>query len=734
VTAGPAETPARPPQRRLHASLSAQIVAGLLLGVAVGLFLGEPAAALQPLADIFIRLIQMTVLPYLVVTLVVGLGELEPAQARRLGAYGLGAMLLVAATAIAVVGAMPLAFPAQENAFFFSHALVEPRQALGLIDVYVPSNPFNALANSIIPAVVLFSSAIGLALIGLDSKRGLLVSLRTLEKAIVRITNFVIRATPFGVFAIAAVTAGTMDVATLQRLEAYFLSFIVASLLLCFVLLPMLVALFTPFGYRQVVGIARDALLTAFVAQSVFIVLPMLVERIEDQLERQGMKTPEAVATVRVLVPMAFIVPNAGRLLTLLFVPYGAWLAGAPLQLAEYGSLFGAGFFAYFAKAQLALPFLLDLVGVPHDFFQLYIPTTIVTGKFDSAVAAMSLVVVALLGAAACSGRLRLTPARALTAVAAGAVALAATVGASRLLLAATIDTAYRKSEVLTGMHLQRAPAIAWVVRDGGVEPDASPLPALERIRTRGSLRVGYVPDRLPFAFVNARGELVGLDVELAGRLAEDLGVATIEFVPARRSTLAQLIAERRVDAVMNFPYLRSVLNAAQLSTPYFDADIGFVVRDARRHDFTTMEAIRRLGRLTLGLPVRDTSIEAALRGYLRGIDVRFEDLGSPHEFVAGWRDDVDAFVTLAASGAAWSLLYPQYSVVVPQPRPAPLPIAIGMRHEDRDLHAFVENWLVVERSTGALQSAYDYWVLGKGAESTGRRWSIMRDVLGWGS
>jgi len=727
VSAG--QTPA---PRATRFSLSTQIVIGLALGIAVGLFFGEPAAVLQPLADIYIRLIQMTVLPYLVVTLVVGLGELEPAQARRLGVYGLGAMLLVAALALAVIGVMPLALPAQQNAFFFSHALVEPRQSLGLIDVYVPSNPFNALANSIIPAVVLFSSAVGLALIGLENRQGLLAGLRTLEKAIVRITNFVIRTTPFGVFAIAAVTAGTMDIATLQRLEAYFICFIVASLLLGFVILPLLVTALTPFTYRQVIGVAKDALLTAFVAQSVFIVLPILVERIEALLEEHGLRTPETISTVRVLVPMAFIVPNAGRLLTLLFVLYGAWLAGSPLQPGDYGTLFVSGFFAYFAKAQVALPFLMDLVGVPHDFFQLYIPTTIVTGKFDSMVSAMSLVVVALCGAAACAGRFRLPPARGLLLAGAVAAILAAAVFSTRLLLAWTIDTTYRKAELLTSMQLQRGP-ISAIVHHDGVEPDISQLPALERIRARGSLRVGYVPDRLPFTFFNARDELVGMDVELAGRLAEDIGVSTVEFVPARRSTLAQLLAERRVDAVMSFAYLRGTLSAARLSAPYFDADVGFVVKDARRHDFATLDSMRRLGKLTLGLPVREASIELGLREYLKGIDVRFEDLGSPHEFVVGWRDDVDAFVTLAASGAAWSLLYPAYSVVVPQPRPAALPVAIGMRQDDRDLHAFVDNWLVVERSSGSLQHAYDYWVLGKGAEGGGRRWSVMRNVLGWG-
>ncbi len=719
-------------RRNRQLSLSTQILIGLALGLAVGLFFGEPAAVLQPLADIYIRLIQMTVLPYLVVTLVVGLGELEPEQARRLGLYGLSAMLIVAASAMVVVGAMPFAFPPQQNAFFFSHSLVEPRQPLGLIDVYVPSNPFNALANSIIPAVVLFSSAVGLALIGLENKQSLLAGLRTLEGAIVRITNFVIRTTPFGVFAIAAVTAGTMDIGTLQRLEAYFAVFIVASLLLGFVILPMIVMILTPFSYRQVVGVAKDALLTAFIAQSVFIVLPILVERIEALLERQGMRTPETVSTVRVLVPISFIVPNAGRLLTLLFVPYGAWLAGSGLAPADYAGLFGAGFFAYFAKAQVALPFLMDLVGVPHDMFQLYIPTTIITGKFDSMVATMSLIVVALCGAAASAGYLRLTLVRMLVLAGVAAVVLLIAVGATRLLLASTIDTTYRKDKVLTGMHLRRS-SVPVVVHDDIVEPDESRLSALERIRARGALRVGYVPDRLPFSFINARQELVGLDVELAGRLAEDIGVGSVEFVPARHSTLAQLLVERRVDLVMNVPYLRGTLPIMVFSTPYLNADVGFVVKDARRHDFATVDSIRKLGTVTLGIPVRERSLEAGLREYLKGTEVRFEDLGSPYEFLAGWREDIDAFVTLAASGASWSLLYPNYSVVVPQPPPAALPLAVGMRQDDRDLHAFVDNWLVVERAGGTLQQAFDYWVLGKGAEPTGRRWSVMHDVLGWG-
>jgi len=72
--------------RRVHGLLIADVGVdkGIALGIAVGLFFGEPASMLQPLADIYIRLMQVTVLPYLVMSLVVGFGQLEARQARRL--------------------------------------------------------------------------------------------------------------------------------------------------------------------------------------------------------------------------------------------------------------------------------------------------------------------------------------------------------------------------------------------------------------------------------------------------------------------------------------------------------------------------------------------------------------------------------------------------------------------------------------------------------------------------
>ena len=58
-------------------SLTARILIGLAVGIAIGVFFGERAQYLQGAADAFIGLLQMTVLPYLFVALVLGLGLLS---------------------------------------------------------------------------------------------------------------------------------------------------------------------------------------------------------------------------------------------------------------------------------------------------------------------------------------------------------------------------------------------------------------------------------------------------------------------------------------------------------------------------------------------------------------------------------------------------------------------------------------------------------------------------------
>jgi len=628
----------------------------------------------------------------------------------------------------------PLSFPDFDSASFFSHSLVEPRQALSLTDIYFTSNPFASLSQNVVPAVVLFSCLIGVGLIGLEDRERLLAPLRTWNKAIVRITGFVIELTPYGVFAIGAVTAGTMEPETLNRLAVYFIAFAAASLLLAFLILPLLVTAVTPFRYREVAGIARDALLTAFVTQSAFIVLPILVERSKQLMERHGLLDENADSAADVLIPVMFNFPNAGKLLTLLFVPFAAWLAGAPLAGGDFSSLLSAGIPSYFAKAQIALPFLLDLFGLPQDLFQLYIPTTIITGKFDSMVTAMNLLVFALLGAASLGGFLVFQRGRLLRSALGIVGGTALAVVLLRLLLPLVVETEYHFDETVRQMHRSTLAADTVVYRDARPEapPDDAAGDVLERILARGTLRIGYDPNNLPMSFFNADGQLVGFDVELAEQMAGALQLRA-EFVPVTWPEVPRLLDEGIIDVMPGMWYRPYWFKSLQLTEPYFTATVGLAVRDERRHDFDRVDKIRALRGLKIGVPLDTAQLEYVMRRYFDGSDAEFVRIEVWKPFFEGAHPEVDAFLMPAEHASGWSLLHPDFTVVVPQPDPIQVPTAFGVAMGADGLQHLLDEWVIYASNAGIIRQGYDYWVTGQGARSSEPRWSILRNVLEWG-
>src|SRR5262249_10661678 len=132
------------------------VFSGLLLGVACGLFFGELVRPLEFVANAFIRLLQMAVLPYIVFSLTAAVARRSLREARFLAGVGSGLLAALWALALAVTVAMPLAFPESGRAGFFSTTLVAPHEDFDLVTLYIPENPFRSLADNVVPAVVIF--------------------------------------------------------------------------------------------------------------------------------------------------------------------------------------------------------------------------------------------------------------------------------------------------------------------------------------------------------------------------------------------------------------------------------------------------------------------------------------------------------------------------------------------------------------------------------------------------
>ena len=131
-----------------------QILLGLVLGVALGLFFGEDVGWLSVAGEVYIGLLQMTVLPYIMLSLIANLGQISWSEGRGLLTTLIAVFLVFLLGGGAVLMLTPLAFPPATAAAFFSSSLVEAPAVIDFVGLYVPANPFASMAGNLVPAVV----------------------------------------------------------------------------------------------------------------------------------------------------------------------------------------------------------------------------------------------------------------------------------------------------------------------------------------------------------------------------------------------------------------------------------------------------------------------------------------------------------------------------------------------------------------------------------------------------
>ena len=81
-----------------------------------------------------------------------------------------------------------------------------------------------------------------------------------------------------------------MTIEYLGRLQVYLISSNLAVLLLTFGILPLLLIPVTPFKYRDLVGMSKDALVTAFTTGNLFVVLTVLTDNCKKIFDKYDLK------------------------------------------------------------------------------------------------------------------------------------------------------------------------------------------------------------------------------------------------------------------------------------------------------------------------------------------------------------------------------------------------------------------------------------------------------------
>ncbi len=164
--------------------------------------------------------------------------------------------------------------------------------------------------------------------------------------------------------------------------------------------------------------------------------------------------------------------------------------------------------------------------------FQLFVVTNVLIDRFSNALAATYLFIFTVLTTCALRSLMRLQWRQLGLLTVSSAIAGIISLFGIRTYLGYASQGAYDKDKVIVSMQLLENPVSATIVKPG---PNPDPLlrgeTSWERIKRRGVIRIGFDPDNLPWSYYNSEKQLVGFDIEMAHRLAHELGVK-IEFVP----------------------------------------------------------------------------------------------------------------------------------------------------------------------------------------------------------
>ena len=711
----------------------AQVIIGLCLGIFFGLFFGEDIIVIDNIGKAYIRLLQMSVLPYIVASLISSIGRLSTERAARIGKAGGLLILILWSIGMLTVVMLPLAYPDWQASTFFSTSIVAEGKTFDPVALYLPANVFSSLANTVVPAVVVFSIVFGIALITVKEKSSLIDALDSATKALSRITSMVVKVAPIGIFAITAVAFGTLEYAQLNRLQVYIWIYFGAFLILLFWTLPVLLAGTTNLRYGEILKQSRLPVITAIAVGSVLVVLPLIADKCKELLIKHGKHDEEVEATVDVLVPTAYSFPSVGTLLGLGFILFAAWFAGAPLSVAQLPEFAITGLMTAFGSMVVALPFLLDHFHLPADLFQLFLLSSPITGRLATGLAAMHAVVISLMGAYAIRRELRWHRMLPVAGISLG-VTFFLFWGLSYVFTSA-IDYKYQGyDELITIKPVLPQVKVVKVEEPTPLDSEEQNQKRMDVIKQRGTLRVGYLPERLPFAFQNRDGQVVGFDIELAHALAKDIGV-TLEV---SKLTLSKG-AEHLVDS-LNTGRIDILLGGIGVTPPrvltypftnaYLDGNIALVVRDHMRQEFASLETIREMPKLKLAMP-HNEYFKDILQQKLPNAEI--VSVSSFRAFLKGKMDDVDAFVHLAEAASAWTLIYPEYSVVVPTELRLKTPIGFVLPEGQQQFKSKLNEWLDLQSRSNTIDQIYQHWILGKSSQKKEPRWSIKRDVLGWG-
>jgi len=710
--------------------LPARVLLGAVLGLLLGLCVGDYTRVLEPVGKAYVQLIAMCVFPYLIASLLHGLGRMDPATAVKLFARSWFVFVLGWVVVLTAMMLLALAFP-----FRGKPAVLLPGdsgEGIDLVSILVPGNLFAALSRNYVPAVVVFAVLYGVAMQRVTKKASYLEIMENIQTASVSIWNWVVKVSPIGVFALLAGTSGTLSPREIAGLLMYVSALTAGACIFAFWVLPASIAAMTPLRYRDIMRECRDGLVLSLVSTLSVMALPAII-RATHKFAREAVFADENTAdVVGTNVSLAYPFAQLGNLLVALFFLFCSSYYQAPfspsgialLPLLTLLSTIGTP-----SATVDAVNFLAGVYHTPASTEALYMATSAFTRYAQVALSVMGFAFVTVLCTFSFYSRLRVQPLRLAVTLASGFLAVGATVVAIRATgfgLQTGSNSAYMKFRLEPSL-IHGVSAVIYHNQEDAGEVDPAEPPFMTGIQRHGALRVGYCATSIPFCYWNERGQLVGYDVAFMYQLARDMNVK-IEFIPCDWHSVKEALLARKFDIAIGSLYVTSDrLRDLSVSRAYHQTPLALLVRSELAQRLTTRERVFRETKLRLGSINGPGSLEVTKHVFPGR---KFTIVADPREFAH--RGDIDMIVLSLSMASGYARSHPGVTAVVPKDFGSPVTLAYLMPPGSDQLKRYVDAWLDLKRADGFAAQQDRHWLDGISPASNSRRWCVIRDFLHW--
>ena len=244
----------------------------------------------------------------------------------------------------------------------------------------------------------------------------------------------------------------------------------------------------------------------------------------------------------------------------------------------------------------------------------------------------------------------------------------------------------------------------------GDIGAQLSKESVIEKIQRTGVIRVG-MSTFLPWAMKDKKGKLIGFEIDVAKKLAEDMGVK-VEFVPTSWSGIIPALLTGKFDVIIGGMGITPQRNLkVNFTTPYEYSGMSMVAHRKKAKGFSSLEDFNQ-PKVIVAVRMGTTAEHAAKKHMPRAKFKLFENESQALQELNLGR--VHAVVSSAPMPVFHALKYPKKLFVPLEENFTREPIGFALRKGDYDALNFFNNWITGAHESGFLAEREAYWFKSK--------------------